>query len=99
VFRDGQWFLDLNGNGLWDGCSVDACVSFGAPGDVPVAADWRGTGQTNIGVIRGGTWFLDVNGNRRWEGCRVDACSSFGLPTDRPVGAGTSAPDPRRRPR
>ena len=41
VFRPsaGQWFLDLNGNGWWDGCAVDL-PEFGAPGDVPVAGKW-----------------------------------------------------------
>jgi hypothetical protein len=37
----GQWFLDYNGNGVWDGCSVDICVTaFGASGDIPVAGKW-----------------------------------------------------------
>jgi hypothetical protein len=37
----GQWFLDLNGNGVWDGCSVDICVAgFGVLGDVPVVGKW-----------------------------------------------------------
>jgi hypothetical protein len=43
VFRPstGQWFLDLNGNGQWDGCGVDLCVSnFGRAGDFPVVGKW-----------------------------------------------------------
>jgi hypothetical protein len=37
----GQWFLDYNGNGVWDGCSVDLCVTgFGTAGDVPVVGKW-----------------------------------------------------------
>jgi hypothetical protein len=37
----GQWFLDYNGNGVWDGCSVDVCVAgFGAAGDIPVIGKW-----------------------------------------------------------
>jgi hypothetical protein len=24
----GEWFLDLNGNGKWDGCDIDACIQF-----------------------------------------------------------------------
>ena len=43
VFRPstGAWFLDYNGNGIWDGCSVDVCLaSFGLAGDVPFAGKW-----------------------------------------------------------
>ena len=37
----GQWFLDYNGNGTWDGCSVDICVAgFGVRGDIPVVGKW-----------------------------------------------------------
>jgi hypothetical protein len=37
----GQWFLDYNGNGVWDGCSVDVCVAaFGMAGDIPVVGKW-----------------------------------------------------------
>lgn len=58
-----QWFLDWNGNGVWDGCGTDRCYTFGAANDKPVVGDWNGTGQTKIGVFRNGTWFLDVSGN------------------------------------
>ena len=43
VFRatTGEWFLDLNGNGKWDGCNVDKCVTgFGQAGDLPVVGKW-----------------------------------------------------------
>lgn len=43
VFRatTGQWFLDANGNGKWDGCQIDKCVSgFGQAGDLPVVGKW-----------------------------------------------------------
>ncbi|MGE5303985.1 MAG: hypothetical protein ACM3TN_11770 [Alphaproteobacteria bacterium] len=42
VFRPatGQWFLDMNGNGGWDGCSVDKCLgSCGIAGDLPITGD------------------------------------------------------------
>jgi hypothetical protein len=87
VFRNGQWFLDLNGNGTWDGCVTDGCyASFGRAGDLPVAGDWTGTGTMKIGVFRNGQWFLDLNGNGVWDGCGTDACyASFGGATDKPV--------------
>ncbi len=43
VFRPstGEWFLDMNGNGKFDGCKVDACRGpFGHPGDLPVVGKW-----------------------------------------------------------
>jgi hypothetical protein len=43
VFRSstGEWLLDMNGNGRFDGCKVDACPGpFGHPGDLPVVGKW-----------------------------------------------------------
>jgi hypothetical protein len=80
-----SWFLDLNGNGQWDGCVVDACLGFGLPGDLPVVGDWTGTGDAKIGVFRDGLWCLDLSGNGEWDGCSVDACIGFGLARDRAI--------------
>ena len=90
VFRPslGQWFLDLNGNGKWDGSPKDAILGpFGSLGDLPVVGDWDGSGKTKIGVFRPSTgeWFLDLNGNGSFDGCQVDFCHSFGQPGDLPV--------------
>jgi hypothetical protein len=77
IYRKGQWFLDLNGNGAWDGCEVDACIGpFGGfKDDIPVIGDWNQSGKDKIGVYRNGQWFLDLNGNGVWDGCEVDFCS------------------------
>ena len=42
VFRPstGRWYVDLNGNGQWDGCSVDGCYYFGTAGDIAVTGSW-----------------------------------------------------------
>jgi hypothetical protein len=91
IFRPstGEWFLDMNSNGQWDGCSVDKCFGpFGSQGDLPVVGDWNGTGKAGIGVFRPNTgeWFLDMNGNGRWDGCSVDKCfGPFGSQGDLPV--------------
>ncbi|NJN45303.1 MAG: PKD domain-containing protein, partial [Candidatus Competibacteraceae bacterium] len=97
VFRNGTWFLDFNGNGLWDGCiqdgGQDACLfkQLRCPGDLPVAGDWNGNNTAKVGVYRKGSWFLDFNGNDQWDGCAQDggqdAClfNSFGAPNDLPV--------------
>jgi hypothetical protein len=37
----GYWYLDTDGNGAWDGCSIDACLGpFGVSGDLPVVGQW-----------------------------------------------------------
>jgi len=81
IFRPAtaEWFLDMNGNGIWDGCDLDLCLGpFGSPGDLPVTGDWTGTGISNIGVFRPSTgeWFLDINGNGKWGDCSVVLCLS-----------------------
>jgi len=43
VFRasKGEWFLDSNGNGKWDGPSVDMyIVGYGESGDIPIVGKW-----------------------------------------------------------
>ena len=62
-YRDGEWYLDLNGNGKWD-ADEDMFVRTNAPKDAtPVVGDWNGDGLDNIGYFVDGRWFLDVNGD------------------------------------
>ena len=92
VFRPstGQWFLDFNGNGVFDNCSIDTCVSsYGSNAMLPVVADWAGTGRPSIGVFEPntGSWRLD-NGNDQWDACSStgDTCvTSHGSPGSFPV--------------
>jgi hypothetical protein len=86
TFRNGEWFLDLNGNSAWDGCGTDGCyTSFGMAGDHPVVGDWSGSGTAKIGVFRSGQWYLDFNGNGTWDDCGVDTCMGpFGAGGDKP---------------
>ncbi|MEZ5583156.1 MAG: hypothetical protein R3F37_10695 [Candidatus Competibacteraceae bacterium] len=75
VKRGGSWFLDYNGNNLWDGCAVDVCVyDWDTPTDTPIVGDWNGDGIDEIGSKRGGDWLLDYNGSGFWDGCAVDLC-------------------------
>jgi hypothetical protein len=87
--RYGTWYLDLNGNGTWDGCRRDKCLGrFGLEGDLPVAGDWDGSGNIRIGVFRPSTgmWYLDMNDNGNLDSCSVDACQGpLGQPGDLPV--------------
>ncbi|MBT0653144.1 S8 family serine peptidase [Geomobilimonas luticola] len=80
VYADGTWYLDLNGNGAWDGTPTDGRYSFGAglAGAIPVTGDWTGTGSTKIGVYTDGTWYLDLNGNGAWDATPTDGAHTFG---------------------
>jgi hypothetical protein len=73
VFANGTWYLDLNGNGVWDGTPTDALYYFGSnPGALPVAGDWTGSGIARIGVYVNGMWYLDLNGNGVWDDTPTD---------------------------
>jgi hypothetical protein len=80
VFVNGTWYLDLNGNGIWDGPSIDGLYNFGGGlvGAVPVTGDWTGDGKTKIGVFVNGVWYLDLNGNGAWDGTSTDKLYNFG---------------------
>jgi hypothetical protein len=84
----GQWQLDRNGNGIFDGCTTDICFGFGQAGDLPITDDWTGTGTAKAGVFSPdtGAWRLDLNGNGAFDEGAVDAClGPFGQSGDRPV--------------
>lgn len=53
VFRDGEWFIDLNANGQWD--EGDLWAQLGKEGDKPVVGDWDGDGKDDIGIF-GPSW-------------------------------------------
>jgi hypothetical protein len=56
VFKDGQWFIDLNGNGVWD--EDDLWAKLGHEHDRPVVGDWDGDGKDDIGIF-GPAWAGD----------------------------------------
>ena len=72
-----QWYLDSNGNGVFDS-GVDKTYTFGAPGWTPIVGDWNATGFSYISVTNGQQWYLDWNGDGAWTG--ADKAYSFGAP-------------------
>ncbi|MDA8100768.1 MAG: hypothetical protein M0042_14220 [Nitrospiraceae bacterium] len=81
VFDSGIWYLDLNGNGAWDGELADGQYAFGVglAHALPVTGDWTGDGMTRIGVYADGIWYLDLNGNGAWDGEPADGLYAFGV--------------------
>lgn len=79
VYRSGSFYLDFNGNGIWEP-GVDKLYAFvgSSTGDVPVLGDWNHDGKTKIGVYRQGFWILDLNGNGVWDGPPTDLFIAFG---------------------
>ena len=56
VFVDGQWYIDLNGDGVWD--EGDLWASLGSAEDRPVVGDWDGDGKADVGIF-GPQWSGD----------------------------------------
>lgn len=67
IYVAGEWFVDLNGNGVWD--AGDLWILLGTDMDRPVVGDWDGDGKDDIGIY-GRRWERDL------ERVKVDA----GLP-------------------
>lgn len=85
VFVNGQWFIDLNGNGQWD--PGDLWAKLGHDGDLPVTGDWDGDGKTDIGIF-----------GRAWPGDPMAVDEEPGLPDPHNVPLGRPKnipPDPR----
>ena len=67
LFVDGEWFIDQNGNGVWD--QEDIWLKLGYRGDQPVAGDWDGDGKDDVGVF-----------GRKWVGDERALGAEVGLP-------------------
>jgi hypothetical protein len=69
VFHDGKWYIDLNGNGVWD--EGDLWAELGNATDQPIVGDWDGDGKTDIGVF-----------GKKWSGDNEIIATESGLPSD-----------------
>ncbi len=56
LYANGQWFVDLNGNGRWD--PEDLWLALGTEHDLPVVGDWDGDGKGDVGIF-GPMWVED----------------------------------------
>ncbi len=56
IYKDGQWFVDFNGDGKWD--AGDLWLKLGTELDRPVVGDWDGDGKDDIGIF-GRQWQRD----------------------------------------
>lgn len=52
IFVDGHWFVDFNGNGVWD--ADDWWLEFGEAGDRPIVGDWDQDEKVDVGVVATG---------------------------------------------
>jgi hypothetical protein len=88
------FYLDLNGNGVYEP-GTDVAIAWGNdPSDVPVVGDWTGTGVTRVGIYRQGTgmWYLDLDGNGSFDEVQDIAIALGGFAGDKPVVGGWSTP-------
>jgi hypothetical protein len=65
LYLEGEWFLDLNGNGHWD--RDDLWARLGSAADRPVVGDWDGDGKDDIGIF-GPQWTGDPKAIRAEPG-------------------------------
>ncbi|WP_145418058.1 SdrD B-like domain-containing protein [Planctomycetes bacterium K23_9] len=65
VYAGGQWFVDLNGNGVWD--AGDLWIQLGTRLDRPVVGDWDGDGKDDIAIF-GRQWQRDAQRIKRDPG-------------------------------
>ncbi|GAB5401865.1 MAG: hypothetical protein Aurels2KO_00960 [Aureliella sp.] len=56
LFLDGEWFIDLDGDGEWD--ESDIWLRLGTAGDQPVTGDWDLDGKDDVGIF-GHRWLGD----------------------------------------
>ena len=77
LYRDGEWFMDLDDQG-----GVGESIAYyGVPTDIPVVGDWNGDGIDDLAIYRSGQWLFDNNN----DGGLAESSFWFGLPGDIPV--------------
>ena len=82
IFRDGTWYLDMDGDGRWSEGDVVVAVRPGRA-TCPWSATGPATASTKLGVYRNGTFYLDTNNNHQLDA--GDKVIQLGQPGDKPV--------------
>ena len=77
---EGMFLLDYDGNGEWNGDTIDRLYFWGVAPGLPVTGDWTGDGKTKVGIFRDDRFELDMNGDGR-----PDRTILLGLAGDVPV--------------
>jgi hypothetical protein len=88
VYRNGDWYLDIDGDGIWN-AAVDKHFSFGGAGYAPFTGNWTGDGKWKAGLFQGVSpnnafFTIDYDGNGTYD-MPPDFSTSYGLRTDIPV--------------
>jgi len=104
LYNNESFFLDTNGNGVWDKVSGgDTFRDFGInpirTTATPVIGDWDGDGTDDLGIHNGGFFYLDTNGNGVWDKVSGgDTYHDFGInpirSTGLPLAGRWAAPSP-----
>ncbi len=81
VYIDGTWYVDVNGNGVWD--QGDLWAQLGSAADQPVVGDWDGDGKDDIGIY-GPAWPGDQNAIVKEPGVPDDMNMNVGMPKNVP---------------
>jgi serine-aspartate repeat-containing protein C/D/E len=81
IFRDGNWKLDLTGDGKYT--DEDRAFTMGEQGDKPVIGDFNGDTIVDLGVYRDGLWHIDTNNDGVLDA--RDRAFTFGESGDKPV--------------
>jgi PKD repeat protein len=85
VYYNGAWWLDYNGNGVWDGAVIDRQYTWGWSASSPLVGDWNSDGRKKIAVYYNGAWWLDYNGNGVWDGAVIDRQYTWGWSASTPL--------------
>lgn len=76
VYRPSEvaFYIDYNGDGIWNGCDVDKCTGrfiSAKRGNKPIVGYWSaGADRQGIGIHRRGAWYMDVDLDFHWDGNR-----------------------------
>ena len=63
IYNNGNWYIDINGDGQFIPANGDRYIPYGASGWTQVVGDWNGDGKSEIGIFKDGLWYIDYGGS------------------------------------